>query len=359
MATSSAILEATILANLTSDIQLDVHQLYAHVAQTVSLMPDDQELILVQGRRTEPAWHRNVRNVLQSLKQKGVLLNQPRSYWRLAVEQGQEKLNVEKAWKDALIAATNCFLSGEIWYSPVEMKEYRVLHYDNSKINIQRLSGGEEVWLKRKDLTRAATMMNASGGTMTRRSLNRVVAKEAAIVFLYPLLTYSDDGEFIVINDTQFGGIDNETAIWVEREAANDHKEDKANVLRRLRKRQRQLKKKLLQVYGAQCCITGTAVSNVLIAAHIEPHALGGINISTNALLLRSDIHILYDDHFIAIDPETLMIYLSPELISTSYWIYNATTLKSRNDGKQPDNEKLYQHWCQIDWAPIYGSDTN
>lgn len=193
--------------------------------------------------------------------------------------------------------------------------------------------------------------MNAAGGKVLRRSLHRVVAKEAAIVFLHPQLSYDSEAGYIVV-DESLNFVDQTLAAMAGQEAPNDNTEEFVNLLRRARKGQRQLKTKLLQVYGSQCCVSGTGPINVLEAAHVEQHSISGINISTNALLLRSDIHILYDDHLLAINPQTLMIYLSPELIHTSYWVLNATQLRPRNDGKIPDYEKLQQRWNSIKWLP-------
>ncbi len=147
--------------------------------------------------------------------------------------------------------------------------------------------------------------------------------------------------------------------LFIHQEAKNDDTQEFVNVIRRVRKGQAQLRNKLMHVYEFQCCMTGTGPINVLEAAHIEKHSIGGINLSTNALLLRSDIHILYDDYLIAVHPNTMTIYVSPQLKLTSYWVLNGTLLKSRNDSKCPDEKKILEHWNQKNWIPVDASTDN
>ena len=65
--------------------------------------------------------------------------------------------------------------------------------------------------------------------------------------------------------------------------------------------------------YHYRCAITGDKVRPVLQAAHILPVADGGIHRSDNGLLLRSDIHTLFDRGYIGIDPK-LRLIVSPRL---------------------------------------------
>ncbi|MBX3311055.1 MAG: HNH endonuclease [Cryobacterium sp.] len=65
--------------------------------------------------------------------------------------------------------------------------------------------------------------------------------------------------------------------------------------------------------YGNRCAITGDKVRPVLQAAHILPVAFGGIHRPDNGLLLRSDMHTLYDRGYIGIDPK-LRLNVSPRL---------------------------------------------
>lgn len=49
------------------------------------------------------------------------------------------------------------------------------------------------------------------------------------------------------------------------------------------------------EAYGRQCAITGGKVLPALDAAHIRPYSEGGLHAKTNGILLRKDIHSVFD----------------------------------------------------------------
>ena len=51
----------------------------------------------------------------------------------------------------------------------------------------------------------------------------------------------------------------------------------------------------LLEAYGGKCCVTGCALTHALEAAHIAPYRGDHSHHVQNGLLLRSDIHTLFD----------------------------------------------------------------
>ena len=75
----------------------------------------------------------------------------------------------------------------------------------------------------------------------------------------------------------------------------------------------------LLQAYGRRCVITGCAVEDVLEAAHITPYLGGTTNHSSNGLLLRTDLHTLFDCGLLAIDPATRLVVIAHSLKTSSY----------------------------------------
>ena len=58
----------------------------------------------------------------------------------------------------------------------------------------------------------------------------------------------------------------------------------------------------VLTSYGRRCAITGNRVAPVLQAAHIRPIANEGQHRVDNGLLLRSDVHILFDRGYLGLD---------------------------------------------------------
>lgn len=58
------------------------------------------------------------------------------------------------------------------------------------------------------------------------------------------------------------------------------------------------------EVYTRRCAMTGERTLPVLQAAHIKPYTLSGPHSTNNGLLLRSDLHILFDKGYITVGPD-------------------------------------------------------
>lgn len=65
--------------------------------------------------------------------------------------------------------------------------------------------------------------------------------------------------------------------------------------------------------YSRACAITGDHTLPVLEAAHIRPYAESGPHLISNGLLLRSDLHKLFDSGYLTITPD-LHVEVSPSL---------------------------------------------
>jgi predicted restriction endonuclease len=63
-----------------------------------------------------------------------------------------------------------------------------------------------------------------------------------------------------------------------------------------VRRGQPAFRRRLLAAYEGTCCISGWAPEAVLEAAHIQEHSKAGLNSMANGLLLRSDLHALFDE---------------------------------------------------------------
>ncbi|WPQ63412.1 DUF3427 domain-containing protein [Chitinophaga sancti] len=128
-------------------------------------------------------------------------------------------------------------------------------------------------------------------------------------------------------------------------EAPDDVIKKVVAVLKRVRDGQKKLKDGLMQIYDGQCCITGSSIAEVLIGCHIEPHKLNGNNQSKNGLLLRADLHILFDTNLIGIEPDTLKVRIGSKLMESEYEYLDGMVLKPRNDGRRPDRQALAERW--------------
>lgn len=92
-------------------------------------------------------------------------------------------------------------------------------------------------------------------------------------------------------------------------------------VLRQIRQRrgQRSFRDSLLSVFMHRCAVTGCVVPDLLEAAHIHPYRGPQDNHLSNGLLLRTDVHTLFDLHLLGIDPDTLTVFLHPCLRNSEY----------------------------------------
>lgn len=95
----------------------------------------------------------------------------------------------------------------------------------------------------------------------------------------------------------------------------------------RMRQGQPEFRAKLLEAYERRCALTGTQLEPLLEAAHIVPHSEGTDYRTSNGLLLRADIHTLYDLHHLSID-ERGVVHLSRMAMQTDYRTYQGKTVQ-------------------------------
>lgn len=68
---------------------------------------------------------------------------------------------------------------------------------------------------------------------------------------------------------------------------------------------------KLIDVYGG-CALSGCTTLAALEAAHVKTVAAKGLDRPANGILLRADLHKLFDANLIAIDPDCGRVHVSP-----------------------------------------------
>lgn len=68
-----------------------------------------------------------------------------------------------------------------------------------------------------------------------------------------------------------------------------------------------------LQAYGRACAVTGEHSLPALEAAHIKSYSTGGPHAVSNGILMRADLHRLFDRGYITVTPE-LSVQVSPRL---------------------------------------------
>lgn len=101
----------------------------------------------------------------------------------------------------------------------------------------------------------------------------------------------------------------------------------------------------LLMAYDKRCAVTGSPAVPALDAAHIHPYGGKATNNVTNGLLLRTDVHKLFDLGLLAIDTTTMTEIVSPILQGTEYEEFNGRPLLlPKHPSLYPNIKALDQH---------------
>lgn len=112
------------------------------------------------------------------------------------------------------------------------------------------------------------------------------------------------------------------------------------------RRGQRTFRTNLLRVYGGRCAITACTVQAILEAAHVTPYLGPETNKVSNGMLLRADIHTLWDLGLIAINPESMTVWISPNLNGSEYEKFSgAVPLLPKAPEDRPSTLALAAQW--------------
>jgi hypothetical protein len=104
-------------------------------------------------------------------------------------------------------------------------------------------------------------------------------------------------------------------------------------------------RKGLLAAYKGRCAISGCCVESVLEAAHIVPYRGPKWNHRRNGLLLRADLHTLFDLKLLAVDVDAMRVLVSPSLAGTCYEQYREVPITIPDDpDRRPSPKALKQH---------------
>jgi hypothetical protein len=111
------------------------------------------------------------------------------------------------------------------------------------------------------------------------------------------------------------------------------------------RRGQPSFRERMLQAYGGRCAMSGCDVKEVLEAAHIIPYQGKETNHIQNGLLLRADIHTLFDLGLITVNLEDFRIQLDERLKFSSYGELDKKLLSLPTHVAQwPDKAALDDH---------------
>lgn len=97
----------------------------------------------------------------------------------------------------------------------------------------------------------------------------------------------------------------------------------------KLRRGQKKFRNRLKLEYGAICMVSGCSLWEIIEAAHIDPYRDVNDNHPRNGLLLRADLHTLFDLNLMAVEPKTLSVHFSPSVIKSGYRELEGKKLKT------------------------------
>jgi hypothetical protein len=113
----------------------------------------------------------------------------------------------------------------------------------------------------------------------------------------------------------------------------------------RARRGDKVLRDTMLRRTGDKCTITGPCPRDLLEAAHFVPFPKGNVNSPDNAMLLRSDLHTLWDLNLIGIEPDTGKIRLARRLNGSCYAELEGQVVQLQGGGLSVAKDALKQRW--------------
>jgi putative restriction endonuclease len=103
-------------------------------------------------------------------------------------------------------------------------------------------------------------------------------------------------------------------------------------------------RQQLLLAYEGRCAVTGCDVEAALEAAHIEPYLGPHSNDMANGLLLRADVHTLFDFGYLAVDVATMTICLAPHLMDSAYAVLAGAPVRLPAQGYARPSATALEH---------------
>ncbi len=118
------------------------------------------------------------------------------------------------------------------------------------------------------------------------------------------------------------------------------------------RRGQPAFRKALLEAYAGRCAMTGCDVVDALEAAHIRPYSGRSSNVISNGLLLRADIHTLFDLYLISVDDTSSKIEVAPSLRPSAYGELQRRERRPPQSAQfAVSTDSLRWHHCQCTWT--------
>lgn len=115
------------------------------------------------------------------------------------------------------------------------------------------------------------------------------------------------------------------------------------------RRGQARFRENVLAAYGGKCAIPQCDAVDALEAAHILPFSGPTTDYAANGLLLRADLHTLFDLDLLGIDPSSHTVKMASRLLKSSYGSMNGVSLTlPGRAADRPNKSALFKRWQQF-----------
>lgn len=102
----------------------------------------------------------------------------------------------------------------------------------------------------------------------------------------------------------------------------------------------------LIARYGPSCMVSGCTLRDLIETAHIRPYRTPDYSAVENGLLLRSDLHTLFDLDLLGIHAETLSVHLHPSVREAGYEPFEGVALQCGSN--LPSVQALELRWSDF-----------
>ena len=213
---------------------------------------------------------------------------------------------------DNSIIASAVFLRAKRFERPIEDRYQGGMYFDATSIRVfdpVDTEGIKRIWPEFERFSHLKLNLDPKRYWKFKRTLRGVEAPQLA----------AEDADVTESNDEGVSG--------------EEDADRQARVLRQIKMRRgrQRFRNKLRQRYGDRCMVTGCVVLAVLEAAHISTFPGEDDNRPANGLLLRSDIHTLFDLDLLGIEPDQLRVELHPD-VAKEYGRFAGKTLGCSGD---------------------------
>ncbi len=191
---------------------------------------------------------------------------------------------------------------------------------------------------------------HSEGGTITNLVLSvildGILAGGHAVV---PLGWGAPAARIWIAKAAEDGGPDAEDAAIDGLELSDERKRSLRRAV--VREGQGRFRSLLLRAYGGRCAITGTSVEYALDAAHIRPYRGPYTNRATNGILLRADLHRMWDTGLLAVHEADATVLIAPHITDRDYADLQGRPIRLPDNPMQyPSAEALR---LQREWAGL------